>query len=272
MKIPKISLFASAVRQNLFQAFLDSLKNTTVQLEVVFAGNCYLDITHKPGTVIHPNPDETANSNVIFKYVVTNNIKPAQCYEIARRHCTGELIHWTADDCEYSEDFLARAYDYWRSQNNRKLILSLQTQENYGHVYHTDMNLHRFFGGKSSTPLMAPLGLMHREYLEELGGYDRRYICGQSENDIVMRIIQDGGKCEIFGDKENFIEIDHIKKHGDRHYDRPFAKGYTIDRNVLEASWTSKMKIVDVRNDEVEPFESKDIFTKSQSNNLELWV
>ncbi len=251
---PKISLFASSVRSNLWRNFFDSLEGISVDVEVVFAGP--LDVVGKEG----------------FKYIKTGNIKPAQCYEIARRHCTGELIHWTCDDAEYKGDILGKAYRYWKEQKNGKLILSLQTEENYGKMTLTDMNVHRFHGWDRKTPLMAPLNLMDRKYLEYLGGYDRRYICGQAENDIVMRAYITKGTCEIFGDENTYIEIDHIAKHGDDHHGRPFAKGYKSDRAVLESSWKKDMHgVYRLRSDVFEPFEDEDILTKSQSNNLPIW-
>lgn len=252
---PKISLFASSIRPHLWEALFKSMEGTSIDVEVVFAGNVI------DNWDIYPQ----------LKYIKTENIKPSQCYEVARRACTGELIHWTADDCEYKNDILGKAYRYWREQENNKLILSLQTKENYVNMVMTDMTMHSFFGNRRSTPLMAPLALMNRQYLEDLGGYDRRYICGQAENDVVMRAYADGGSCEIFGDDETCIEIDHITKHGGSHQGRTFAKGYPIDRKVLEDSWVKDRKVTLIRNDKFEPFENKDLLAKSQSNNLEIW-
>lgn len=276
----RISLFASANRPNLFLSFLDSLIGTTIELEVVFSGPVWSYDIIQAGVTNHKTC-ELKNNHIQFKYIATKNIKPAQCYEIARRHCTGELIHWTADDCEYTKDFLALAYDYWKNQNNRKLVLSLQTKENYGYSVLTDMKVHSFFGEHPETPLMAPLGLMSREYLEELGGYDCRYISGQTENDIVMRVYADGGRCEIFGDNKNYIEIDHVNKHSKTktmkdHYARPFAKAYFHDRKILQGSWGETPKTVSLkRNDKFEPFvndEHNSLYYKSQSFNLEdIW-
>ena len=83
---------------------------------------------------------------------------------------------WIADDCEFPNDVIGKAYKYWKEQQNEKLILSIQTKESgyglpEGQLF--DMNLHRFFGGRRTTPLMAPLGLMSRKYLDELGGIDQ---------------------------------------------------------------------------------------------------
>lgn len=265
----KVSLIASAVRTPLYQMFLDSLKGSGIEIEVIFAG--------------HVKPDIKLNvpDNVTFVYVKTGKIKPAQCYEIARRKATGELICWVADDCEFIGGVIDKAYAFWKSLNNRKAVLSIQTCEHYGH--NTDktkdfcnMSMHSFYGKRPETPLMAPLGLLNRDYLEELGGLDRRYLCGQYENDIVMRVYADGGVVVPFGDKTAYIDIDHIGKESivlgrqatrEDFGGRPFQQGYWHDREILETSWCGRKggSVRKVRADEFEPFEETDLLLKSQS-------
>lgn len=251
----KVSIFASAVRIRFYETFLQSLKSTTVPYEVVFAGpNLPSDIVD----IKHRYPE--------FNYVHTENIKPAQCYEAARRACRGETIHWSADDCVYTEDCIGRAYRFWEALDDEKIVLSIQTIEN---GQFCDMRVHSFFGCQFHTPLMAPLALMSRQLMEELGGFDRRYICGQYENDAVMRVIAAGGRVVIFGDKQNNIVIDHYARHG---IHRPFAVGYPHDRAILEGSWTNGAgKVTLERKDQFEPYTEEGILTKSQSHNKALW-
>lgn len=265
----QVSLFASSNRPALYEAFFKSLKGTSVKYEVVFAGN------KEPNPFIHSEwlCDVEANE-ADHRYILTANIKPSQCYEIARRACKGEVVIWVADDCEFPNDVIGKAYKYWKSERNEKLILSIQTKESgyglpQGQLF--DMDNHRFFGGVKTSPLMAPLGLMSRKFLDELGGVDRRYICGQYENDIVMRAYFKGAKVEIFGDENCFIDIDHLgkslmigesKKESD-FLRRPFATGYVHDRSILEGSW-SIVGGMYIRNDAFEPFEDIDLLTKSQ--------
>ena len=256
-----VSIFASSVRPQLYKEFFKSLEGTTVNYEVVFAGNKELS------EIV---PYNTTHS---WKYIKTENIKPAQCYEIARRHCSGELISWTADDALYPFDCIGKAYRFWKERNNEKLILSLITKERYNKTYFlTDLNVHTLRG--PGTPLMAPFALMSREYLERLGGIDRRYICGQYENDIVMRIYEDGGELVQFKDAP--IVVDHYVGHGGvttvEGYNRPFGQGYPHDRKILEGSWIKDGVVSKTRLDPVEKFEDQDILTKSQSFNLErMW-
>lgn len=282
----KVSLFASAVRPKLWPVLFKSLERTSVEYEVVFAGNI-TDYVIKP-PIGHKTLMIVPNNINKFFHIKTENIKPAQCYEIARRNCTAEVVVWIADDCEFPNNVIGKAYDYWKSQNNEKLILSIQTKESgyglpNGQLF--DMNMHRFFGYRTETPLMAPLGMMSRKFLNDLGGIDSRYTAGQYENDLVMRAIVEGAKVELFGNKDCYIDIDHLgkslligeSKNEADFLNRPFAQGYNKDREILEASWTNghgKMLMemitpgnkVYKRNDKFEPFEDTDILIKSQSN------
>lgn len=290
MQFIDVSLFCSAVRPKLWKYFLDSLESTTISYEVFFSGF---------NTQEEVRPFYYKYSR--FKYVHTKRIKPSQNYEIARRHCTGETVVWVADDCEFVGDIIGKAYKYWKSQNNEKLILSLQTKESgYGQLDGKlyDMKTHTFYSNMPGTPLMAPICLMSRNFLDKLGGFDRRFVCGQWENSAVMRAYQNGATVEIFGDEQCHINIDHLGKSialgestdEQSFLERPFAKGYQIDRRVLENSWTTfderevflrlqagerpvnLRKMSNVQLDKFEPYEDKDILIKSQSNNIvEMW-
>jgi hypothetical protein len=269
MEEVKVSLVASAVRYQLYRSFMESLCGTSIEYEVIFVG--------------HNTPDDVADIKrdfKNFKYIHTSRIKPCQCYQVAMMAARGETVLWTADDAEAPNDVVGKAYRYWKNKNNDRLILSIQTKESgynlpQGALF--NMNLHRFFGGRINTPLMAPLGLMGNSFLKYLNYYDRRYVCGQSENDLVCRAYAQGGTVEIFGGQDCFIDIDHLgkslmigeSKSENDFLKRPFAKGYHIDRQVLEGSWALNGKTVSaVQLDAFEPYEDKDILTKSQSNKL----
>lgn len=294
-----VSLFASAVRPQLWPAFFKSLEGTSVEYEVVFAGNAIFALGYFDA---NPQVGEFRQINELLTYIQTENIKPSQCYHITSQHCTGETISWSCDDAEAVNDIYGKAYKYWKSCNNEKLILSLQTKESgYGTPTTKlfDMKQHTFYSLMPDTPLMAPMGLMSRKFFNDLGGYDRRYVAGQAENDLVMRAYQNGATVEIFGDESTYIDIDHLGKSiaigestdEESFRERPFAKGYSIDRQVLETSWTtfnekdaflslqagerpfSLRRVSPVQLDQFQPYEDKDILIKSQGNNLpERWV
>lgn len=260
MKGIQISLFASSIRPHLYEALFKSMEGTSVKVEVVFAGP------------IKDIPAIDLPNNISFTYIATADLKPVQLYEIARRACKGELISWTADDAEFPDDVLGKAYRFFKRTCTRKDIISTQTNENYSSWNVCDANAHKFFGNDIRAPKMAPMGIMNREYLQELGGIDRRFICGQWDNDVVMRLYNDGGKMYHFAEASIFL--DHYNKHDPRwrtSRDRPFALGYDHDRRILEGAWG---KLGQMRYDVFpyqrydggfEPFEDKDIMTISQS-------
>lgn len=261
----QVSLFCSSVRPNLWEAFFRSLQGTSVDVEIVFGGNLTEDKVRlaKMGWA-YP-----------FKYVHTANIKPAQVYEVARRACTGELICWVADDAEFPDDVIGKAYRFWKEKCTRKDIVCIKTREHYDTWRVCDNTTHHFFGACPQAPKMAPIGMINREYFQELGGIDRRYICGQWDNDLMIRLYNDGGKLYYFGDGS--VDLDHIGKHNKEcgiTMERPFGRGYKHDRDILEGSWGKKgqmvYKVPYTRFDKgFEPFENIDLKTKSQSFNLE---
>lgn len=283
----KISVFASAVRPKLWTSYLESLKSTSVSYEVIFSG---FNTPEEVSPFLEKYPE--------FKYIHTKSIKPCQNYAISQRACIGEVSSWSCDDASYDGDVLGKAYRYWKEKNNEKLILSIQTKESgYGNPQGSlfDMNLHRFFGGDPNSPIMAPMCIISTKFLNELGGYDRRFVCGQGENSIVMLAYQQGATVEIFGGPDCYIDIDHLgksiaigeSKDEKDFLNRPFAKGYQTDRQILEKSWTtfhpeklisilnsgrnqvfpSEIKIISkVQLDKFQRYEDEDILTKSQSN------
>lgn len=222
--IPKISFFASAIRPHLWEDLLNSLRGSKYEYEVIFAGHVDQSLVQE---IFSAYPE--------FKYITTGEIKPAQCYEIARRACIGELVCWIADDCTFSEGFVDKVYNKYLDMPMNRFnsywagIISCKTNENN---QNETMQHHRFFGRNLNTPLMCPIGVMSREYLDKLGGFDRRYICGQYENSGCMQVYEDGGKIYLYEDV--CVNIDHANKHGKNNN---FWSGYNEDREQLENSW-----------------------------------
>jgi hypothetical protein len=223
----KVSLFASAVRTKDWMRFYNSLKDNKLKWEVVFVGNV------KPDFVLPEN----------FKWIYAD-VKPCQCYEIAARHCSGELIGWTCDDAEYRvrqnqapQCNLDKAYEYYKQANDERAVVSMHTIEDGRDVWHQ----HHFFGKWRDTPVMAPMAILNREVFHKIGGYDKRFISAQAENDIVMRVYEIGGKV-ILG-KESFVYIGHRECHvggvaGE--HKSMIRQHYNADRQVLENLWVEE--------------------------------
>lgn len=247
----QISLIASAARPLFWEDFYSSLlENKKCTWEVVFVG---------PNKPLYPLP-----SNFRYEYAT---VKPAQCYEIAARLAKGILVGWTADDARYNRsslncpNSLDKIWEAYETacvyHNDNKTILAQRTIEDG-----TDISeKHRFFHGDLNTPLMAPLGFMNREWFMFLGGYDKNFICGQSENDIVMRGLQDGGRVELISESKVFLS------HAECHGEYTFRHGYGSDRAYLEKCWCNPHvlnEISPVRLSPFEPFLDDNITTVNQ--------
>lgn len=214
VNVPKISFFASAIRPHLWQRLLDSLKGGKHKYEIVFAG--FID-------------PEIINKYPEIRYIQTDNIKPAQCYEVARRACLGELVCWIDDDHTFSEGFVDKVCDYWDEYGSYKTILTTQYIEK-----ETEENIenYRFYARNLNTPQMPLVGIMDREYLEKLGGIDSRYIIARWNCDIAMRNLEFGGRTKVF--KDVCVTLDSKNKNG---LYNNFWSGWNEDSEQLENSW-----------------------------------
>lgn len=215
----KVSIIASSVRHWIWCEFMESLKENNIVPQVSFAGN--LD---------HYQTRYYVNKYPNLQYVHTPT-KPAQCYQIAFLYADFDsLILWAADDCEFEPGLIDKVVKFYQDLNNPKAIVSIRTNENnkdYG------ANIHRLLEFNVNTPLMAPLALVSQRYIAEMGGFDRRFVSGQWENDFCMRAYANGGTVVAY-DPGPTITIDHNKKHGNS---TKFWSGYRGDRKILEDIW-----------------------------------
>lgn len=214
VNVPKISFFASAIRPHLWQCLSDSLKGGKYKYEIVFAGFIDPEITK-------------AYSDI--RYIQTDNIKPAQAYEVARRSCKGELVCWIDDDHAFSEGFVDKVCDYWDEYGSYKTILTTEYKE-----IGTEENIdnYRFYARNLNTPQMPLVGIMNNEYLNDLGGIDSRYIIARWNCDITMRNLAFGGKTIVF--KDVCVTLDSKNKNG---LYNNFWSGWNEDSEQLENSW-----------------------------------
>lgn len=235
----KISLCASAIRTEHWLECYNSLLSNTIEWELVFVG---------------PNrPNFELPKNLIYVYATT---KPSQCYEISFRKARGELIGWIADDAIYPDGALDRMYNLYKSFDNDKIVAAFRTVEDGRDI----TGVHRFIGRNIDSPIMAPFGVVNREMFNKLGGYDRNFICGQSENDVVMRFLEIGGRVEI-------TDIPVYVNHKKDHYQGTVFRSnfYLEDRKVLEGAWMKDGRIMTKRNYPVEPFSDVDITSVTQA-------
>ena len=251
----QVSVVASAIRSKWWPRLADSLKGNKINWEIVFVGNV-------------PPPKDIPGLRWIEA-----NVKPCQCYEIGFREARGELIHWAADDAVYKyknqDNNLDIAYDFYKKFNDYKTMVAMRPIEDGGDVW----KFHHFFGGWEHTPTMAPWGLMSKQFLHELGGYDTRFVSGQSENDLVMRGLEAGGRVEVC--LNSYVYVDHRTVHP---RENKFRKYYDDDRKFLERCWVEgghgayvnkgkgkkDVKIFDKRQVPLSPYKDENIKTISQ--------
>ena len=242
-----ISLFMSAARPKWWKRMYKSLQGNKCRWEIVAVG---------------PNePDFELPIN--FRYYKCD-FKPTQCYAAAAYLCKGELIGYMADDAVYDPyalDFIWHAYQKY----GKKTILAQSTIENGKDV----TGEHHFYRHDTTTPRMAPMGFINREWFWELGGIDRNFICGQYEQDLVMRAYQDGGSLRNI--RESKVFLNHEETHGGiinkikyKFGKNSFRSGYWSDRRYLEECWVKNGKISDKRLFPLHPFEYSTILTTPQ--------
>lgn len=228
---PDISLCASAVRPHLWKDFYKSIVNNSCRVEVVFVGDAI--------------PDFDLPYNFKFYY---SPVKPTQCWEAAIRHSTGRYISITADDAEYLPGSLDNMVKFMDTRFNHKSVGAFQTVEN-GTLITND---HTFMGKR-----MAPFFVFDRKYYEFIGGADRRFIGGMWENDVIMRVHQDGGLVEIC--ENAAVTVEHLKKHNGT--SRSCEWHWKYSWPLLNKLWENP----DKRLDDLEPILDHDILKYSQS-------
>ncbi len=238
----KFSLAASAIRPKIWQELLNSLRNNDLKYEVVLCGNV--------------SPEFDVSKYPELKYIYSPT-KPAQCYQCAFNESKGELVSWGSDDSTYPPHALDDMYAFFKSFNNRKLVAAFRTIEDGRDI----TEWHRLRGRDPNAPRMAPFGVMDREFFNELGGYDKNFVCGQSENDVVMRVYEAGGELQI---SKVPVIVNHQKAHDSS--GTVFRSGYFhVDRAVLESNWILNGVIQSKRLTPFEPFSKENITTITQS-------
>lgn len=227
----EISLCASAVRPHLWKDLINSAKqNNDIAYEIVLVGDV--------------RPDFELPNNIKYLY---SPVKPAQCWEAAIRNSSGRYVSITADDAEYLPFSIKNMVDFMDRQESKKTIGAFQTIEN-GHLI-TDSH---FYKGKR----MAPFFVFDRNYYFEIGGVDRRFIGGMWENDIVMRVHQDGGSVAIC--ENAFVSVEHLKKHNAT--SRSCEWHWKYSWPLFERLWENP----DKRADELQKLDDENILEFSQ--------
>ena len=232
---PKISIFATAHRPNNWMDLYKSIGENDVEFELVFVG---------------PNqPNYRLPNNFRF---IRSLVKPTQCLEIALRNTNADLVIAMADDCMFKGSRpLDRLYETYKNYNNDKIIISCRYMLNG-----EDLSESAHFDGINS-PIMPLAGLMSRNLLMNIGGYDKNFIAIQGELDIAMRVHALGGDVIL---SDVFLEEDLGKSAGSELCN----EFWEHDRGLLLSLWTKNGKIHFCRTKPVESFDDLNILKASQ--------
>lgn len=218
-----ISIFMAGARPKWWPRLYESLKENRCKWELIIIG---------------PNrPDFNLPENFRYEHCI---YKPTQAYSAGAYLSKGKIIGYSADDAVYERNALDLIVDA-SNRLGKKTILTQVTVENGKDVTEE----HHFFRHCPKTPVMAPMAFFNREWFWEIGGYDRNFVSGQSENDLVMRAYQDGGKVQLVPLSK--VYLNHEEVHGGfinkikyRLGKNSFRTGYFNDRRYLEECWVKE--------------------------------
>lgn len=235
---PKISIVSSAYRPQNWMDLYKSIGNNDIEFELVFAG---------------PNsPDYELPVN--FRFIKTC-VKPTQCFEIAVRNATGDLVMCIADDCMFkSPRPLDRLYETYKTYNDEKILISCKFSTNGVDESHF---AHRFDVADPDSPVMPVTALMSKFFFHELGGIDRNFIAVMWDLDIAMRVYALGGRVVV---SDVFLDENKSKSDGSI----LCSEFWRYDRALLESLWTTNGKVHLNRRNPVAPFVDMNILTGSQ--------
>ncbi len=235
-----ISICAAAHRIENWLELYKSLTPTNIPFEIVFV------------TDRKPNFDLPEEFKIIY-----STVKPAQCYEIAFRQAKGTLIMWTSDHALFNPKALDYIYELYRTHNNYKNLIALRNYEGNTNQKLVDTTDKHFMFNQR----LMPFGCISKRLMRELGGYDNRFICGQSENDLVMRAYLLDAHMLVC-DKAIVTSL-YERHNGVFNFRGPM---YTFEKNLMNKLWHKAAPNHIHRVIPFEPYTNKDILTISQSN------
>jgi len=236
---PRIGIVASAHRPQNWMDLYQSIGDNDIEFELVFVG---------------PNqPDYELPKNFRF---IRSLVKPTQCFEIALRNTTADLVIPIADDCTFikSSRPMDRLYETFKTYKNEKLLLSCRLSTNDIDESHY---AHRFYIADPSSPVMPLAPLMSKKLFSDLGGIDRNFIAVMWDLDFTMRAYASGGTVIL---SDVFLNEDKEKSAGSI----LCSEFWRHDRGLLESLWTKNGKVHFRRTKPFEPFDDLNILKASQ--------
>ena len=233
----KISLICSSIRPNLWMRAYESLSNNYVDFEMICCGDV--------------RPSFSLPDNLIYIY---SEVKPSQCFEIARRRAAGDFVMMTGDDLLYNKYFLDNMVEAFLKENNSRVIVSAVcggARDNKQFVSKKRGKYYRYWGAKEMSaaqvdPLSIPefaLGAFSTKSLyDEMEGFDKNFVGLMAEADFVMRVRGLGGVV-AFSEFSLFFEEKAVPRLSQGEY------GLKSSKDVLNSMWCQKYRGEEIDSD-----------------------
>lgn len=269
-----ISLHCAAVRPEMWMRIYKTFMKNKMSVEAVFVGDKY--------------PSYKLPSNFNFIY---SEVKPSQCFEIAARNCKGKYIAQTSDDYFYPDGYFDNMVSFHKKQVKKFSTDKIIT----GGVHHTRHNKARerqcrLWTRNAQPKQELPMDFfLTSDFYRELGGLDRNFISLVHHWDIMMRVMEMGGKCimsdlpfwERHNEKSNHVYLSSVTGRIDKKYFHelwwcPWNIKYK-NKKELEKSGDSyyvtngRGYLPVNRQKKLELFEDKDILTVTQGRSCGRW-
>lgn len=231
-----ISLFGSCIRtEKWLQIYKDIKLNNKIKFELVFCGS------KKPDFVLPDN----------FKYIYAK-VKPTQCWSIAGKATSGELVSIFGDDLQLSEGCLDKIYECYKKEDNTKAVITPYIYyQNDWHLFAKD---HFLVSHNSKTPnIPQGLAFYNKKFFDNLNGCDKRFIAAAGDYDLFLRSKEQGGYLVFC---KNVWQRHESNKEKNKNY---LYKTYKrTDRPLLYELWLKDGKFLGKRTSAHIPFSYDD--------------
>jgi hypothetical protein len=186
----QVSIYGACNRPHLWEGFYERVAMTKLHFEIVFVTNV------KPTFALPDN----------FRYIYSN-VKPAQCNHIGAINSRGEVLMHVSDDCHLSPNCLDILYGIYKAQNDYRMMVAPRFFEGLpeaGGFDCTDRDCRIVFGDASALPVHIG-GLINKQFYNELGGTERRFVFQRWDLDLQIRAQLTSGIKTIFPSNDAWL-------------------------------------------------------------------
>jgi hypothetical protein len=219
----QFSFVAPSIRPHLWKQFYNSVKDTKINWEVIFVGPL--------------SPVEELPPNVRW---IKASVKPSQCTHIGFLEAKGEIVSLTADDAQYfapnGKSAIDNMYEFMNNfpehgqYNNKRIAYGFRMFED---CFCVETSHTHYLDPSKRGILLYPFFAIFKDTYLEIEGYDNGFICGQAENDFLLRIAKKYGS--TMGSLCPLAMV--WANHNDHSNSGKFREYHTIENAYLKKLW-----------------------------------